>query len=293
MIKYLMPQGNTLTVVRELGLVHSHRHYVYECSICSKDKELWPEGSIFSSLQRVKEGSAPCGCSRRPLWTEHQYYIRAKRSAESKGLVFVGWAGNFSKQETRAVVKCQVHGPIEILLKSLIHHSSVCRRCHFSTSTRQTTLEMLKTRAEFTGVEVVELPERLSLSAKLCLRCPRHGVWQTRVGVFVDMGCGCPACGVTGFRQDKEAWLYALRSECGGYLKVGISNAPSKRFSQLAATTPFGFTEVGVFKVGGPKARLKEKAIHGAYETAGFKGFNGATEWLKYNPGIIEDLQYL
>lgn len=79
-------------------------------------------------------------------------------------------------------------------------------------------------------------------------------------------------------------------SDCGGYLKIGISGKPKKRFLKLSRATPFGFDVIRIIRCSGNKAISIESRIHSTFESAGFKGWDGATEWLKYDQSIIDAL---
>lgn len=59
------PKGGVLKVVGvSIEKSGSHALFICECSICSKDRELFPEyfKSLKSSLIR---GQSPCGCSKK------------------------------------------------------------------------------------------------------------------------------------------------------------------------------------------------------------------------------------
>lgn len=73
---------------------------ILTCSSCSKDKELYPHGSITSTYTDLSKGKVPCGCSN-SIRTESQNKVLAKRAAESKGLVFLGWSKDtYNKKKT-------------------------------------------------------------------------------------------------------------------------------------------------------------------------------------------------
>jgi hypothetical protein len=119
-----------------------------------------------------------------------------------------------------------------------------------------------------------------------------HGEFVSGVDRFIGQSCRCPGCAAGGFDQTSEGYLYALRSDCGAYLKVGISNYPNDRIPFLSRRTPFAFVKQSEIKFDiGLHARNLERDTHKAFESAGLRGFDGATEWLKYDPDIIEYIQ--
>jgi len=89
-----------------------------------------------------------------------------------------------------------------------------------------------------------------------------HHTWCASVNNIVNKGSGCPKCAKYGYQLDKKGYLYALRSECGMYLKVGISNKPSRRHYELARDTPFTFNLVEQFSGDGVKIYELEKHFH-------------------------------
>lgn len=94
------PKGGVLTVTGVVGKSGSHALFGLECSICSKDIELWPEGSIKSKKGHLVNGRSPCGCSDRTQWTESQTKLRVQRECSKRGYVFHGWGGEYKGNNT-------------------------------------------------------------------------------------------------------------------------------------------------------------------------------------------------
>jgi len=82
------PKGGTLTVIGDNGLKGNDRKYTLECSICSKDEELWPLGSIQTTKRILNKGSVPCGCAKNPKWKEWQNKIRVQRESVKNVVIF-------------------------------------------------------------------------------------------------------------------------------------------------------------------------------------------------------------
>lgn len=142
----------------------------------------------------------------------------------------------------------------------------------------------------FVGWQVESI--RPNNASKIILSCVQHGKFIAGLETFINVGTSCPGCAQKGFDQTAEGYVYALRSNCGGYIKVGISNYPDERISSLARVTPFGFTQEAEIRFDrGEHARKLEKETHSAFMRAGLSGFDGATEWLRYDSAIIEYIQ--
>lgn len=127
----------------------------------------------------------------------------------------------------------------------------------------------------------------LSRKTKVKIICPIHGSFFQEPSNHLS-GKGCSGCKKSGFDQTKPATLYAIRSDCGQYVKVGITNNFRQRFSKLKRVTPFDVSVIERIECDGQTARQFEKMFHDKFESAGFTGFDGATEWLRWST----ELQY-
>ncbi|AGH32020.1 endonuclease [Vibrio phage PWH3a-P1] len=94
------PKGGTLTVI-ERYTKNKHIKYIYECSICSEDEDLFPYGSITSRKEGILNGNMPCGCTKKRRWTEAQNLVRVRRASQDMGYVFNGWYGEYKGGDTR------------------------------------------------------------------------------------------------------------------------------------------------------------------------------------------------
>ena len=96
---------------------------------------------------------------------------------------------------------------------------------------------------------------------------------------------------VPGFTNHKPSWVYFLLSEDLKDIKIGISNNPAQRIKVLRRATPFKFSVLHMhhFKPD-ESAQSVEKYYHRKYETSGFSGFDGATEWVKISPEILFEI---
>lgn len=95
-------KGGTLTVTGVSKIKHSKdKYYKVECSLCSQDQELFPEGFVATKAN-LKSGKIPCGCSSKYLWGEDQRIVQIKRLCKDKGYIFNGWVdGIYKKSSTR------------------------------------------------------------------------------------------------------------------------------------------------------------------------------------------------
>lgn len=98
------PRGGTLTVTRMEKHGNVNR-FVCNCSICSQDTELWPDGSISTLKHFLEKGASPCGCTRTPRWTKRQYKIKVERECKTRGFKFLGFVEYWKGKDTKLILK--------------------------------------------------------------------------------------------------------------------------------------------------------------------------------------------
>lgn len=167
---------------------------------------------------------------------------------------------------------------------SLFGNANPCRcaKSHYWTK------EEYEKRIEMAGTKFVRWHHFTSRAHKsyFVAACDNHGERIVSVTSAL-VGRGCPGCAISGFNQSATGFVYCLKSEDGAFLKIGISNKPDERVSVLNKKTPFGFSLVGKVEMQGFLAMKKESELHARFMNAGFKGFDGATEWFRYDDEII------
>lgn len=99
-----------LTILSIFGKNGYSKIYNVFCSICSEDTELFGDGIFTAFGSNLKKGYLPCGCGKRPLWTEDQFKVLCNREALRRGFVFYGWAGDFVGNKTLCKLSCNKHG---------------------------------------------------------------------------------------------------------------------------------------------------------------------------------------
>jgi len=191
---------------------------------------------------------------------------------------------------TPVKIICREHGSF-MQSPSSHFNGSGCPTCGTKKARdhHQHTLDDFISRAKNVHGEKYEYGKAIYIESKekLCITCPSHGDFF-QIAAYHLSGNGCPSCSRTGFNPGKNGYLYLLKSSDGSLLKIGVSHNLRQRFSRLTAKTPFSFTiEFTSFMSGQDAARL-EKEILGRFMSAGFTGFDGATEWLRYDDEIMK-----
>lgn len=208
---------------------------------------------------------------------------------------FVGWLGQFKGTSTRFKYFCEHHGVQTAIFANFFYHDKRCSKCGDENNSVRFRSDIEKVRQKIAQklkntpyLFIGWMDTYKNRYSKIKLDCPEHGTWEVSLDNFTkENGTACPSCALTGYRSTKKGALYCLRSECGQFVKIGISNKPKQRFATLRRDTPFGFHVIEIFAhEDGRKAQEWEKIFHKSFESANLTGFNGCTEWLKWNPQI-------
>ena len=254
---------------------------------CIKDGYEWPARS--SNL--INNGSGCPHCSGHRIWTVDE---RIDQINSLENILFLSWVGLYKNQHSKANVKCTVDGfKWSAIVNDLVNGGHGCPRC--AGVGRWASDERIEQINSLENIEFVSWVDGYKNNhSKANVKCTTDGFkWSATVNHLVNQGRGCPYCAKYGYQLDKKGYLYALRSECGQYVKVGISNDPKRRHNELEKRTPFKFNIVEQLDGDGTKIAELEKYFHNKYESAGFKSFDGATEWLVCTPELIQELRGL
>lgn len=223
---------------------------------------------------------------------------RIKQINSRDNISFVSWCNGYHGAFSLANVRCEIDGhEWKATVNNLVNHKKGCPRCApgvISKIKRLNDLEIKDRIDKIDGVSFVKFigvyknaRSRLLISCNCC-----SFEWSVSSGSILNSESRCPACARTGYDPQKEGTLYALRSECGSYVKIGISNRPSVRFKQLTKSTPFSFNVIEMItSKDGRIARDLESYFHRKYAGAGLNGFDGCTEWLTCSPSLLNEIR--
>jgi len=288
--------GNFLVAVRICYRKDSENVYEWRCSKCSEDEELWPAGSIIGRKQRAAAFQI-CGCSLRPSFTRAQKVILARRKAFESGFEFLDFEDG---KRQYCVLKCKEHGLWNTTSYKRLMAGAGCRKCaqckHGSLRIYPETfyIERLKEklkRSNFTYQK--RLGDYLGARSEIVLHCSLHGEFKGTYHYAYLGASSCRGCANRGYNSKIRGTLYLIKSDCGAYLKVGITNKLDNRLRDLKRSSPFSFELISKWSAGGRDVLDQEKAFHSSFESAGFRGFPGSTEWLKADPAIVERFSLL
>ncbi|HID7510324.1 TPA: GIY-YIG nuclease family protein [Enterobacter hormaechei] len=226
--------------------------------------------------------------------------VAIKHACRDSAYEFVRWDDQDRGMESRFICSCPHHGDWRVSARMFLREGTRCRRCAYAL--RRERFRLTEHEAEQRVHSQIKDTEwsfngwvsgYRNKDSKMLMACKTHGSWEPSFHNFTRQDTGCPGCAKSGYDPNKPAYLYALVSADGGAIKVGISNNFKVRLYGLRHATPFRFEVAGVVALPGWVARNLEKDIHNRYEAAGFSGFGGATEWLKFDNNILTEFRLM
>lgn len=209
---------------------------------------------------------------------------------------FVGFPNGYRNAYSKVRRFCPEHGEFDTLIANAISKEHGCPSCagrpSYSEEERISQIYAVSDKWKFLRFEG-GYKNQYSKAVRLC---DIHGEFIQRIADIIHQKQGCPGCASSGYDPNKTGFLYALLSECGRFVKIGISNKPKQRIRHLRNTTPFDFEVLGIHRDdNGAKIRMLEVYFHNTYKMAsnewGYGSFDGSTEWmLTSDPKIIPEI---
>jgi hypothetical protein len=227
-----------LTVVGWEGRSRGHKLYTLICNKCFTDTELFPTGYFKSLKSSLIIGQIPCGCSKKPHWSEAQYSILCKRKATELGFTFLGFSGEWNRCNTKIKMLCEKHGEWDTgTINNFMGKSHACPGC------KTEALSFINTKpddvmiASFYKSGAFHLETEFSRSDRVDVRgynsywtitCPECG--EQGVGLSGDLQKGHRPCACNMHRQ-QECYINWLIDDhnMAVAIKFGIANNSKQR----------------------------------------------------------------
>jgi len=210
------------------------------------------------------------------------------RVGEINGIEFIGWhEGAYKNSKTKAVVRCKKDGNVWSSVVLDLQNGHGCPRCGIEVRRRKRASKQPDVEAKFLSLGLVFARwvdgEYKNNKSKAVMHCDRHGEYIQTSNAILN-GYRCPSCSKCGFDPHREGYVYALVSDSGDMVKIGITNNVNDRVSFLIKNTPFDFhlVEYAKFEIGYDAAKT-ERDLHSNLVSAGLSGFNGCTEWFLFD----------
>ena len=193
------------------------------------------------------------------------------------GINFIEWVEPFKNAKSKMLVECS-NGHRFTTSSLYLRCATPCPKCRdLNKISSDDFIERLPD-----GVNFIRWDGCIENSrGRMVVMCNIGHQWSASVSNLTSLSSGCPRCSKSGYDQSKVGFLYALRSGCGRYIKIGITNKPQRRHRELRKATPFAFDVIEVFEFADGSEAMKEEArILSSNKSARMMGFQGATEWL-------------
>lgn len=266
---------------------------IISCKKCghSRDAEVWSVISNRGCPECAKESS-----SSKQRSNPEELVGRIK---DIHNIEFIGWlGGEYKNQRCKAIVRCLNDGcgyEWSATANSMLCGSG-CMRCgkkSMSSKQSKSIDERVAELSSIYGLTFVGWDEWMgSCLSKAVMMCNYGHKFTATINAITRRGRGCPTCAHGGFDQSLPGTMYALRSSCGRFVKIGISNSFDNRMHDLKRKTPFDFITIErIDNPSGKKIRKLEKYYHDKYEGAGLIGFDGCTEWLVCTSELLSELR--
>ena len=253
------PKGGVLTVVGVVGKSKNGiKIYSSTCSICSEDKELFPD--LFESPKgSLVKNSIPCGCSKFPQWKPFQATIIARRLCVDAGYEFLGFPDGYKNCYSKFSYNCPVHGKQKVSYTNFVKNMGTrCPSCgteSMKDKKRNPEAEaIVKELCEKEGYEYLGFPDGYkNCYSKFSYNCPVHGKQKVSYDSFVNIGSRCPSCAEHGYNPSKPGHLYVTNwvnydKDTNEFFKIGITNFLEQRIKQQARKTSYKPHQLIVFK---------------------------------------------
>ena len=215
--------------------------------------------------------------------------IRIEQINASGEILFLHWDGDYVGSYSKAVCLCLTH-QIEwsVSVNDLVNGRRGCPSCkkdklRISKSIPQNEyVDRLKSICDICFVGWSSSFKGVKTKAVCkCVKCGSN--WEASIDNIMR-GRRCSHCSKTGYKTSLKGTLYALRSECGTMVKIGISNDHKRRHSELVRATPFSFECVELCHGDGSLIAILEKVLHDLMTPVKFDHqFDGSTEWREWD----------
>ena len=197
---------------------------------------------------------------------------------------------HYENARKRVSVYCSIHGDFSIIPSKHLQGDGCPECCSRGRLTHGEFVERLEGvhGLRYTHDKLLYVNAR----SRVTLTCAEHGDFSVIAGKALQ-GSGCPVCSPQrGFNPSKSSYTYfLLDTETYSRVKIGVSNIPDKRLSNLKKSTPFSIERIDLFETPPEITLLIEKFCHSQMESSGLGGFDGATEWFKFDGGKLEALR--
>lgn len=289
-------KGSVLTVT---GVSHKQNTkvlFTLECSACSKDKELFPSGSIMSLKVSLENGRIPCGCSKRTKWSQSQYTTLINRKCIEFGFDFLGFTGEWRGISTYLKLHNLKNDNTweSTNINSFLNHGYGCplEAGNKRWTPQEREQQINKVFTVEGGAFVMWKGKYKNWASKFHWVCSEGHHCETRVSSFLSSGIRCMTCkkikhreegtfyGYYPKRTQETDYLYIIHFKKSGYIKVGRSFDVDRRVRELLKLSNHNRNEIEILAIYTGKHKDvydTEQWIHEELTERGF--YHEDSEW--------------
>ena len=242
----------------------------------------------------VHKGCRKCSDERNAVVRTKDTKSFIERAKEIHGNKYRYALSVYQKALIKVIIYCPIHGTFE---QTPANHLSgqECPECgeikRAKTYMDDTDSFIAKARAIHGNTYGYDQVEYTGVVNKIKITCKIHGSFEQWPSDHISNRSGCPGCASYGFDRTRSASLYVLRSDCGRYMKIGITHNPKQRYNKLKRDTPFSFKRIELIEGPGEQIANLEKELLAEYQPAEFtETFDGYSEWRLWDDSIRHKL---
>lgn len=193
-----------LEVVGWSGKHRNHKYYILKCSTCLQDSELFGQGYFRSIKSNLVKRQIPCGCARRPRWSQVQKTVLARRvllstSYTLKSILPFEGKDMIEVHCARCAKDPELFGQGNFVTRlSNMRKGQVPCGCGKGVQWSQEQFYVLCSRKakEFGYKFLGFVGEWEGIYTRVSLVCDKHSEWSTGcINHLINGDRGCPECG--------------------------------------------------------------------------------------------------
>lgn len=269
-IGYEFPSGKG-GLIKVVSYNEELKKFKCVCSICSPDKELFPNG-FYSAKGHLKKNKNPCACTIY-FWNKEQLLLLASRKREN--IEFKDVSGN--SMGDRYSSKCKDCGyEWNPTVREIIHKNYGCPSCSKRAPiSEDVAIERCVSSCKEKGLIFKGFVGewRGSHNTKIVFECPEHGEHKNTIyKSFIGLDVSCQKCSEYNyFKLSNPSYFYIVKwsNDVHSFLKFGVTNKTTEhRISRQELKTKYKpkiiFSKQ--FNTGEIPINL-ERIIHDSFET--------------------------
>ena len=242
----------------------------------------------------ASRGCPPCGSRRQGEAKELGVESFLERAITKHGNKYEYDLSEYRLTTIPIRIKCKLHGWFSQVPEHHIKSEIGCSKCSHEKNGQAKSYSsdvfIEKARTAHGDRYSYDITEFKRSGLKVKIICKIHGVFEQIAANHLN-GYGCQSCVKNGFNVNSGAHLYVLESKCKSMIKIGVTKNLRQRVMSLASCTPFEFDLVAHYSGKGRYVKDDETSYHKELMSCEISGFNGASEWFRYDHAVVERIK--